>query len=273
MTWTAAVFDIDGTLALMDKTTNTFEALPGALDALAYCRAHGITPVAYTNGTFFPPAHYYPLLAAAGIHFDEGHILTPAHVAAQRLKAMGYSRVMVLGGDGTTVPCTEAGLDVIKPTADAPQVEAVLMGYTRDFNAEQLEAVIQAVWNGAKPFAGSKAPFFAGAKGRTLGISGALSAAVEYTTDTPVTLFGKPSTEGLTMVTDLTGTAPENMIVIGDDPNLEIKMGRSAGSLCIGVTTGISDSKAFASQREDHRAHHVLPSLETFAALLDTLTT
>ncbi|WP_425072799.1 HAD-IIA family hydrolase [Sagittula sp. S175] len=269
---TAAVFDIDGTLALMDKTTNTFTALPGALDALAYCRTNGITPVAYTNGTFFPPAHYYPLLAEAGITFDEGHILTPAHVAAQRLKAMGYSRVMVLGGDGTTVPCTEAGLEVIKPTADAPPVEAVLMGYTRDFNAEQLEAVIQAVWNGAKPFAGSKAPFFAGAKGRTLGISGALSAAVEYTTGQEVALFGKPSTEGLAMVTDLTGTQPEDMIVIGDDPNLEIRMGRSAGSLCIGVTTGISDTAAFNSSPEAERAHHVLPSLETFPALLDTLT-
>ena len=53
-----AVFDIDGTLALMNKEAGTFTALPGAVDALAACRAAGIKVVAYTNGTFFPPAHY-----------------------------------------------------------------------------------------------------------------------------------------------------------------------------------------------------------------------
>jgi len=107
----AAVFDIDGTLALMDKTTQTFTALPGVINALAACRARGIAVVAYTNGTFFPPAHYYPLLAAAGIGIDPGHVLTPAAVAAQRLAAMGYRRVMVMGAEGTRVPLREAGID------------------------------------------------------------------------------------------------------------------------------------------------------------------
>ena len=267
----AAVFDIDGTLAMMDKATGTFTALPGAAEALAACRAAGIQPVAYTNGTFFPPARYLPLLAAAGLHIDDGFMLTPAAVAAQRLSAMGCRRVMVLGGEGTSVPVAEAGLEAVAPTADAGKVDAVLLGYTRDFTAQSLEAAVQAVWDGAKPCAGSVAPYFAGAGGRILGISGALAAAVSHATGEEVAVFGKPEVAGLEMVADLTGARPEEMLVIGDDPKLEIRMARRAGAHAVGVLTGIGDADAFLAAPEAERAHRVLPGLTGFADLLETL--
>ncbi|CUH80612.1 HAD-IIA family hydrolase [Tropicibacter naphthalenivorans] len=257
----AAVFDIDGTLALMDKEKGTFAALPGVLDALAACRAKRIKIVAYTNGTFFAPKHYYPLLADAGIIIDPGHLLTPAAIAAQALAQRGYKRVMVLGGDGTTVPVAEAGIEVIPATKNAPKVDAVLLGYTRDLTTEGLEAVVQAVWDGATPFAGSVAPYFASSRGRMLGISGAIAAALENATDTKVTVFGKPETAGLTTVTAITGADPREMVVVGDDPKLEIRMGRRAGALTVGVTTGIADAALFNSFPEDERAHVVIPSL------------
>ncbi|GAB4273098.1 MAG: hypothetical protein Kow0013_26890 [Pararhodobacter sp.] len=260
------MFDIDGTLAMMDKETGTYTALPGAAQALADCRAAGIVPVAYTNGTFFPPAHYYPLLADAGLVLEPGHILTPAAVAARALADRGYARIMVMGAEGTTVPVQEAGIEVIAPRKGAPRVDAVLLGWTRDFNAEQLEAVVQAVWDGATPYAGSVAPYFAGAGGkRLLGFSGAIAAALTNATGVEVTVFGKPQTAGLGIVSALTGAAPEEMMVIGDDPKLEIRMGRKAGSFCIGVTTGIADEATFNSYPGDERAHVVIPSLEGFA--------
>jgi NagD protein len=89
----AVVFDIDGTLAMMDKGTGTYAALPGAVAAL---KSRGLPVVAYTNGTFFPPAHYYPLLANAGLVLVPGHILTPATVAARQLARMGVKRLMVI---------------------------------------------------------------------------------------------------------------------------------------------------------------------------------
>lgn len=260
------VFDIDGTLALMNKEQGTFSALPGAIELIEACKAKGINVVAYTNGTFFPPAHYYPLLADAGLHIPEGQLLTPAAIAAKALAADGFKKVMVMGGDGTRVPVLDAGIEIIDPTHDAPKVEAVLLGYTRDFGATELEAVVQAVWDGAKPFAGSVAPYFASSKGRMLGISGAIAAALENATDTEVTVFGKPEIAGLDVVAQITNTHPSEMAVIGDDPKLEIRMGRKAGSYCIGVTTGISDRAKFNSFPEDERAHLVV---ECLSELLD----
>jgi NagD protein len=257
----AVVFDIDGTLALMDKRAGTYAALPGAVDALALCRARGLPVVAYTNGTFFPPAHYFPLLAEAGLVLD--HILTPAAVAARALARMGYARVMVMGAEGTVVPMQDAGIEVIAPTRDAPKVDAVLLGWTPDFNAEMLEAVVQAVWDGAKPFAGSVAPYFAGAGGkRLLGISGAMAAALTNATGQAVTVFGKPEVAGLEIVTALTGVQPSQMLVVGDDPKLEILMGRRAGAFTLGVTTGIVGAEGFAAMPEGQRAHRVIGSLE-----------
>ncbi len=258
-----AVFDIDGTLAMMDKATGTFTALPGAVAAIKACGEAGIPVVAYTNGTFFPPAHYYPLLADAGIVIEPGHLLTPAGVAARYLAEQGYKRVMVLGGEGTRVPLLEAGFDVVDPVAGQEPVEAVMTGWTPDFDVPKLEAICEAVWAGAKPFTASDAPFFAGAKGRMIGISGAIAAMVTRVTGESPVVLGKPSVLGLEMVAKLLGAEVTEIAVIGDDPLLEIKMARAAGALAIGVTTGISNADAFAAVEAEFRAHQVLSSLES----------
>lgn len=261
----AAVFDIDGTLAMMDKATGTYTALPGAIEAIAGCRAAGVKVVAYTNGTFFPPAHYYPILADAGIEIEPDHVWTPGVVAGKYLAAKGVKRAMVLGSEGTQVPLRDAGIDVIPAEAGAGEVDAIMLGWSKDFAAPNLEAICNAVWESEPPvYAASVAPYFAAAKGRMLGVSGAVSAMVEYVTGTKVTVLGKPSTVGLDMISDLTGVAPANMAVIGDDPKLEIAMGRIAGSLAVGVTTGLNDRAVFEARPEETRANVVVETLERF---------
>jgi 4-nitrophenyl phosphatase len=118
----AAVFDIDGTLALMDKAKGTYAALPGAVEAVNALTARGMPVVAYTNGTFFPPEHYYAPLADAGLHFAPAHILTPATVAAQQLVKLGIKRVMLIGAEGTRVPLQQVGIDIVEAETGAPDV-------------------------------------------------------------------------------------------------------------------------------------------------------
>lgn len=257
-----AVFDIDGTLAMMDKKTGAYTPLPGAAKAMSSCRTAGLKVLAYTNGTFFPPAHYYPRLAEAGFAFDPGHIITPAVVAAHHLKETGHRRIMALGGEGTVVPLQEIGLDVVPAEGGQGQVDAVLIGWTRDFGMSELEALVEAVWNGAMPYSMSDAPYFAGAKGRILGVSGAVGAMIAHTTDVVPVVLGKPSTLGMDMISTLTGHPPAETVVIGDDPSLEIRMARRAGAYAIGVTTGLYDRHAFMRWESDERAHLVLETLE-----------
>lgn len=260
----AAVFDIDGTLAMMDKATKTYTPLPGAARAIKACRDAGIRPIAYTNGTFFPPAHYYQPMADVGLVFEEGEIWTPAVVAANYLKAQGVSRVMALAQEGTTQPLLDAGIEVLglEPTAD---VDAIMLGWCKDFKASEVEALCVQIWRHDTPvYATSVAPFFAGAKGRLMGMSGSMAAMIQNATGKDATVLGKPSTIGLDMIAEFTGVSPESMAVVGDDPKLEIAMARRGGSLAIGVTTGVKSRDEFMAMDEDIRAHIVVDTLEGF---------
>jgi 4-nitrophenyl phosphatase len=262
----AAVFDIDGTLALMDKEKGTYAALPGAVGAVNTLKAQGMAVVAYTNGTFFPPEHYYAPLADAGLQFDPGHILTPATVAARQLTKRGIAKVMLIGAEGTRVPLQQMGIGIVEAEAGAPPVEAVLLAWTKEFTSKQLDAAAQAIWGGAQLFATSVAPFFAGSNGRLMGVSGAAAAALNNATGVTATVFGKPSIDGLEIVSEMTKVSAEHMVVVGDDPHLEIAMARKAGAFAVGVTTGIAKDAAFAAVSADLRAHMVVSSLEGFAA-------
>ena len=261
----AAVFDIDGTLAMMDKDTGTYAALPGAVAALAALQARGIPVVAYTNGTFFPPAHYYPLLADAGLVLAPGHLLTPATVAARQLSRMGVKRLLTIAADGTRVPLRDAGIEVAL-TGDGGDVDGVMLGWTKDFGAADLEEAAQLLWAGKPLYATSIAPHFAGAKGRLLGISGAVAAALHNATGVKAKVFGKPETVGLEDISDMLGIPARQMVVIGDDPKLEIAMARKAGAFAVGVTTGTVDATGFAAADPALRANVVLPGLQTLMA-------
>jgi 4-nitrophenyl phosphatase len=261
----AAVFDIDGTLAMLDKETGSYTALPGAVQALTALKARGLPVVAYTNGTFFPPAHYYPLLASAGLMLPPGHILTPAAVAARQMSAKGYRRVLVLGADGTRVPLREAGITVVLP-GESGAVDAVLVGWMKDFGARELEVAAQALWGGVALYATSVAPHFAGAKGRMLGISGAVAAALQNATGQNATVFGKPEVVGLMDIAAMLDVPPPQMVVIGDDPQLEIAMARRAGAFAVGVTTGTADAAGFAAADPALRAQVVLTDLTLLMA-------
>jgi 4-nitrophenyl phosphatase len=257
----AAVFDIDGTLALMDKEKGTYVALPGAVEAVDQLTARGMPVVAYTNGTFFPPEHYYAPLANAGLKFAPGHILTPATVAAKQLVKLGHRRVMLIGAEGTRIPLLEAGVQIVEAEIGAPDIEVVLLAWTNEFNSRQLEAAAQAIWRGAKLYATSVAPYFAGANGRLMGVSGAAAAAINNATGVTAEVFGKPSKAGLDIISEITHVPSQEMVVLGDDPNLEIAMARKGGAFAIGITTGVADAAAFNAVDPALRAHKVLPDL------------
>jgi 4-nitrophenyl phosphatase len=261
----AAVFDIDGTLALMDKNKGTYAALPGAVDAVNDLSARGLPVVAYTNGTFFPPEHYFAPLADAGLRFAPGHILTPATVAAKQLVKLGIKRVMLIGAEGTRAPLQQVGIEIVEAETGAPDVDVVLLAWTKEFNSRQLDAAAQAVWRGAKLYATSVAPYFAGANGKLMGVSGAAAAAINNATGATAEVFGKPSTAGLEIISAMTKVQTSEMVVIGDDPNLEIAMARKGGAFAVGITSGVADYAAFNSIDAGLRAHVVLPDLINFS--------
>jgi NagD protein len=231
------------------------------VDILERVRMANLEAVAYTNGTFHAPAHYYEQLAAIGLPFAPGHILTPASVAAHHFGALDLKKILLIAAEGVRVPVEAAGIKTCAPGDPLSGVEAVLVGWQPDFSRKELDAACAAIWAGADFFATSLAPYFASANGRMIGISGAISAMVTSVTGKQPTLLGKPGPIGLKMAAAVLKAPVASLVVVGDDPKLELLMARRAKAHAIGVTTGESDHAAFMAQPVHQRAHEIYASL------------
>jgi NagD protein len=254
------MLDLDGTMVLGDSRNKGLKPLPGALEFLAHLRERGTPIVLFTNGTVRPPRAYVDELAHAGIKVSVNEIMTPASVAAVVLSSKGYRRIMVLGGDGVSGPLADAGLEIVRPP-EWRNVDAIFVGWFREFGMPDIEAACEAAWAGAPVYAASLVPYFATAAGRTLGTSCAIAGAIQKITGVRAKALGKPAPEAMRIAAKRLGAAAKDVVVIGDDPDLEIPMALKAGALAIGVTTGIAKHDDFAKRPKATRADHIAENI------------
>jgi len=259
------VFDMDGTLVLGDRHNHGFAPLPGALEIIAWLRRRRVPFVVFTNGTTRPPSDYASSLGQAGIDLDEAAMLTPASSAADLFTRLDFRRVMVLGGEGCCEPLRRAGLEVVPPKGQEV-VDAVFIGWYREFTMDSLEAACHAVWRGARVFSASQALYFATASGRALGTSRAIAAMIREMTGCRIEVIGKPSLDALRYAGRRLGVKLTRLAVVGDDPSLEVPMAHRGRALAIAVHTGLGQPDSFADVPRERQPHISVPSV---AELLD----
>jgi 4-nitrophenyl phosphatase len=268
----AFLFDMDGTLVLGDRNNKGLTPLPGALDLTQHLHERNIPFVILTNGTIRTPTQYAELMRGMGFPVPDNMMLTPSAVAAEYFARRGFKRVLVLGGEGVWRPLAAQELEIIHPAALQPpttpdsaaaaaptlpaqKIDAIFVGWFREFTMDDLEVACHAVWAGAKLFTASMAPFFATASGRALGTSRAICAVISSITGQRASVLGKPSLEALRCAARRLNVNPTEIAVVGDDPALEVPMAHRGGSLAIAVHTGIGNTSAFECLPPDERPH------------------
>ncbi|NVO04749.1 MAG: HAD hydrolase-like protein [Rhodoferax sp.] len=256
------IFDVDGTLALADKKLSGYKALPGAVELIALLRSRGIPVAAFTNGSTKHPRVLNAELESIGLSFEEQLTLTPVSIAVTLFKQKRYKKVLVLGGEGVYSPLVEAGFDVVRAPARADDADAVLIGWYPDFSLPDLEAATRAIWNGAAFFTVSKAPYVASREGRTIGISGAIAAAVRSVTGKNAVIVGKPSAAALNVASVRLNIHPQDIVIVGDDPGLENAMAVRGGSVSVGVHTGLATAADFSALANDIQPHFSLSGID-----------
>jgi NagD protein len=249
------VFDLDGTLVLGDKRNAGLRPLPGAIDFTSELVRRGTPFAILTNGTVRTPGQYAEKLRALGFPIEERSMLTPASIAGDYLARRGLRRVLVLGGEGVTQPLTAAGLTTVLPSERRADVDAIFIGWHREFGIEDLEIACEAAWAGARLFAASMAPFYATAEGRALGTSRAIAAMITSLTGRRATVLGKPSLEALRVAARRLALPCTGLAVVGDDPALEVPMAHRGGALAIAVHTGLGGARAFDALPEAAQPH------------------
>ena len=252
------VFDLDGTLVLGDNNNKGLRPLPGAVELTQHLDKRGIPIAILTNGTTRPPQAYAEMLRGMGFAVRDERMLTPSAVAAEYLAREGFKRVLALGGEGVQKPLADAGLDVTMSTQNVKadeKFDAVFVGWFREFTFTDLEKACNAAWNGAKIFSASLAPFFATTQGRTLSTSRAICAVVTSITGAEPTVLGKPSLEALQCASRRTQIDCSQLVVVGDDPSLEIAMAHAGGSLGVAVHTGVGHHDSYDKLPAEEQPH------------------
>lgn len=247
------IFDMDGTIALGDAKSGGHRALPHAIATLEALKATGTPYVVFTNGSAKPPAAYAASLRNAGFPVEDAQMLTPSSSTAIWLSKKGIGKVRVLGNAGCAAPLADAGLEVVGPAEAAEGVEAVYTGWFREFDFEALEAACHSLWNGARLVTASNVPFFATANGRAIGASFPINAMLTAMTRKRPRILGKPSAEAFDTALTIMGlpkSASAQVVVVGDDPALEMRMANAAGAMSIGLATGIMGAEADLPARD-----------------------
>jgi NagD protein len=264
----AFLFDLDGTLVLGDRSNRSIRPLPGALALLERLRSRQVPYAILTNGTVRTPLEYVHELHGAGIRVEEPLALTPSSVAAEFFKRRGFKRVRVLGVEGVWQPLEAAGIEVVRGSGPE-SVDAVFVGWYREFKMDEIEAACNAVAAGARLFTGSLAPYFASAQGKVLSSSRVICAAITSVTGKRATVLGKPAIEAVLCACRRLGTDPNHLVVVGDDPALEVFMARRVGALGIVVRTGVWGQGEVARLPAAHRPHLALRDVAELLEVLD----
>ncbi|WP_116451320.1 HAD-IIA family hydrolase [Blastococcus litoris] len=262
------VLDMDGTLVMGDRNNQGMVALPGAASLLESLADRGTGFCIYTNGTVKTPDQIAEVLQGIGLPVAPDQALTPASTAVDVFLERGHRRVMVLGGKGITEPLEAAGIETVPPLRGTP-CDAVMAGWFRqELTFDALEAAVFAVFDGAPMYSASQSLFFATAEGRSLGTSRAISAVVRDITGREATVVGKPSAAALRTAGRRLGLAPEELSVVGDDPELEVPMAHGSGAFAVAVHTGIGHAESFSDLPADRRPHLDLADVGVLAELL-----
>lgn len=270
----AVMLDVDGTLVVpVGPGGAGGDLMPRADELIRRLRDCGIRVVVYTNGTTHPPEHYAHELRKHGLPIDDGDLITPALVAATYLQRHHPgARVLVLGGPGAHEPLLRNGIKVVGPDED--EIDVVLVAHDERINGQKIEAACHAVWAGAAFLATSSARYYFRKGSRGVSLSSAISAGVEYITETSPTVVGKPSLVSMEAIAARTGVDIPRILVVGDDVDVEIVMGRAAGAptaLVLSGTTGAKAGEEIDRLDGDRRPDLVIPDVGQLFSVLPAL--
>jgi len=270
----AVMLDVDGTLVVpVGPGGAGGDLMPRADELIRRLRECGIRVVVYTNGTTHPPEHYAHELRKHGLPIADGDLITPALVAATYLQRHHPgARVLVLGGPGAHEPLLRNGIKVVGPDED--EIDVVLVAHDERINGQKIEAACHAVWAGAAFLATSSARYYFRKGSRGVSLSSAISAGVEYITETSPTVVGKPSLVSMEAIAARTGVDVPRILVVGDDVDVEIVMGRAAGAptaLVLSGTTGAKAGEEIDRLDGDRRPDLVIPDVGQLFSVLPAL--
>lgn len=249
-----AIVDLDGTVYRSET------AVPGARAGIELLRDAGIDVAFVTNSSTKSRTVCLERLESIGIEADEADVLTSAAVAASYVaEEYPAETAMAIGETALFEELSRAG---VARTEDPTDCDVLVVGKDRSFDFETLVRGLHALEHGAT-FVATNRDRKSPTDAKPEPGSGAVVAAIGFAAGRePDVVAGKPHDPMIEASLDRLAVDPSNCLVIGDNPETDIRMGRRAGMTTVLVLTGLVD-------RDDPiAADHVLESMATIDEVL-----
>lgn len=235
------LLDVEGVL-VGDKR---YGAVDTAVDFIRQVRAAKCPFRLISNNTTDDRSTIIAKLKYAGFDFtlDELHTCTSAAVKA--LRALKAGRCLVLGNVALRRIFLDAGFAVV----DDRDVDAVVVGLDTDLTYQRLQLACEAILRHRAAFlALHHNRLYGDTTGRPAPSVGALSAAIEYATQTEPVVIGKPSPAYFQQALDDLGVPETDVLVVSDDPLSDLAGAKRLGMRAAFVLSGkYSDPAVLAS--------------------------
>jgi 4-nitrophenyl phosphatase len=224
--------DLDGVIWRGD------EIIPGAAEGVAALRGAGLRVGFVSNNSSQPVGEVVAKLVDAGVSASAADVLTSAHAAAALLASSldTHAPVLACAGPGVVEALTEVGLRAV----DRPPADAVIVGFHRGFDFDELNRASAAVRDGARFIATNLDPTYPIPGGMLPG-SGAIAAAVATASGHAPEVAGKPEPPTVTLVREQLGATG---VVIGDRPSTDGALADRLGWPFALVLSGVTGPQA-----------------------------
>ncbi len=254
----SAIIDLDGTVYRSETV------IPGAPKGVEILRDAGVDVAFVTNSSTKTRETCRDRLASLGINATVSEILTSASVTASYVTAeYPNATVMAIGEPALHDELTQAGATL---TTEPTAADVLVVGNDSTFDFETLARGLRAVDSGATLVGTNgdrKVPTDSGLDPG----AGALIAAIGYAADhDPDIICGKPNIPMIEVSLETLETDPDDCLIIGDNPETDIEMGRRAGLTTVLVLTGVVDRSN--SLLNEQPADYVIESLGEISTVL-----
>ena len=210
------------------------DALPGAAAGVAELRAASLRVGFVTNNSSQPIGELVAKLAGIGVSAADEDVLSSALAAATLLASSldAGAPVLACAGPGVVEALEAVGLAPV----DRPPAAAVVVGFHRDFDFDELDRASAAVRDGAR-FVATNLDATYPVPGGMLPGSGAITAAVSTASGRAPEVAGKPEPPMVALVRERLGTTG---VVVGDRPSSDGALATALGWPFALVLSGVS---------------------------------
>ena len=200
--------DLDGVIWRGD------DPVPGSAEAIERLRRAGLRVAFLSNNSSQPVSAVIAKLERVGVAAEPPDVLTSALSAAALLAAaLPGADVLTCAGPGVVEALAAAGLHGVAE----PPAAAVVVGFHRTFDFDELDRASRAIRDGAR-FVATNLDATYPVPGGLLPGAGSIAAAIATASGTTPEVAGKPSRPMAAMVTERLG---RRGVMVGDRPSTD----------------------------------------------------